>query len=374
MNMMTDLPFVPGLELSQYLYEEAVRPILEKHFPELPYSAALIGTGSEVLGFDTPQSMDHDWGPRLLLFLAEAEIDAYRPHIEQALARELPPSVHDIPLDLAIARHSDDAPTPQTLGNLASHSVRLHTVRNFVRNILNVEFDLDWRAADWLSFPSQHLRSLVCGRVFHDGLGQLTALRTKLSWYPHDIWLYLLAAQWQRIDQEEPFMGRCGQAGDDLGSRLVAARLVKDLMRLCFLMERQYAPYIKWFGSAFAQLAGASRLTPLLTQVLEARTWEERQISLCAAYELAAEMHNRLGITEPLSPQVSHFFERPFLVSQASRFVEAICARITDEEVKALPEHLGSVDQFTDSTDALNQLARLKRVYIVGFAPECAQM
>jgi hypothetical protein len=154
----------------------------------------------------------------------------------------------------------------------------------------------------------------------------------------------------------------------------VAARLVKDLMRLCFLMERQYAPYIKWFGSAFAQLACASRLTPLLTQVLEARTWEERQISLCAAYELAAEMHNRLGITEPLPTQVSHFFERPFLVSQASRFVEAICARITDEEVKALPEHLGSVDQFTDSTDALNQLARLKRVYIVGFAPECAQM
>jgi hypothetical protein len=363
MNMMTDLPFVPGLELSQQLYEEAVRPILAKHFPELPYSAALIGTGSEVLGFDTPQSMDHDWGPRLLLFLAEAEIDAYRPRIEQALARELPPSIHGIPLDLAIARHSDQAATPQRLGNLASHSVRLHTLREYVRSILNVEFDQEWRAADWLTFPSQHLRSLTCGRVFQDGLGQLTTLRTRLSWYPQDIWLYLLAAQWQRIDQEEPFMGRCGQAGDELGSRLVAARLVKDLMRLCFLMERQYAPYIKWFGTAFGRLDCATQLAPRLMQVLEASTWEQCQVPLCAAYEYAAEMYNRLGITEPLSTKVSHFFERPFLVSQAARFVEAIRARITDAEVLALPEHLGSVDQFTDSTDALNQLARIQRVY-----------
>jgi hypothetical protein len=361
--MITDLPFIPGLELSQNLYEESVRPILEKHFPELSYSAALIGAGSEVLGFDTPQSMDHDWGPRLLLFLAEADIDFYRPRIEQKLARELPSSIHGIPLDLAIARHSDHALDPRTLGHLANHSVRLHTVRCFVRSVLNVEFDQQWQASDWLAFPSQHLRSLISGQVFHDGLGQLTSLREKLSFYPHDIWLYLLAAQWQRIDQEEPFMGRCGQVGDELGSRLVAARLVKDLMRLCFLMERQYAPYIKWLGTAFTQLDCAGQLVPLLMRVLEASTWEERQTLLCAAYELAAEMHNHLGITEPLSTKVSPFYGRPFLVIKAGRFAEAIHARITDEEIRSLPEHLGSVDQFTDSTDALNQLPRIIRVY-----------
>jgi Domain of unknown function (DUF4037) len=360
---MSDLPFIPGLELSQYLYEEAVRPILEKGFPGLPYSAALIGSGSDVLGFDTPQSMDHDWGPRLMLFLAEADIDTYRPRIEQALASELPPSIHGIPRDLAVARHSETAPAPQTLGILASHSVRLHTVRDFVRPVLNVEFDREWRASDWLSFPSQHLRSLTSGRVFHDGLGQLTALREKLSFYPQDVWLYLLAAQWQRIDQEEPFMGRCGQAGDELGSRLVAARLVKDLMRLCFLMERQYAPYIKWFGTAFGKLGCAAQLAPWLMQALEGNTWEARQTPLCAAYEFAAGMHNHLGITEPLSTKVSTFFGRPFLVIQAGQFVEAIRARITDPDVLSLPVHLGAVDQFTDSTDALNQINRIKRVY-----------
>jgi hypothetical protein len=74
-------------------------------------------------------------------------------------------------------------------------------------------------------------------------------------------------------------------------------------------------------------------------------------------------MHNQLGITEPLEAKVSPFYNRPFLVIQASRFVEALRSRIADPEVKALPEYLGSVDQFIDSTDALDQLPRIKRVY-----------
>ncbi|ONK10415.1 hypothetical protein STBA_11370 [Streptomyces sp. MP131-18] len=58
---MTSSPaaFLPGLELSRALYEEAVRPLLAEEFPELRYSAARIGAGSEVPGFDTERSADH---------------------------------------------------------------------------------------------------------------------------------------------------------------------------------------------------------------------------------------------------------------------------------------------------------------------------
>lgn len=42
--------FIPGLRLSQLFYQEAVKPILDEHFPNLQYSAALIGFGAEVLG------------------------------------------------------------------------------------------------------------------------------------------------------------------------------------------------------------------------------------------------------------------------------------------------------------------------------------
>ena len=148
-----------------------------------------------------------------------------------------------------------------------------------------------------------------------------------------------------------------------MGSRLIAARLVRDLMRLCFLMERRYAPYIKWFGSAFAQLDCASDLVPIFTRLLEANSWEERQTHLTVAYEFVAEMHNALGITDPLTTKVSQFHNRPFFVIHADRFVDAIRALIKSEEVRALPEHLGSKDQFIDSTDTQRYLDRLKAVY-----------
>lgn len=56
-----DRPSVAGLELSRRLYVEAVEPILTEHLPRLGYAVALVGSGSEVLGFDTERSTDHDW-------------------------------------------------------------------------------------------------------------------------------------------------------------------------------------------------------------------------------------------------------------------------------------------------------------------------
>lgn len=44
--------FTKGLPLAESFYRQAAQPILETHFPQVPYSAALIGWGSEVLGYD----------------------------------------------------------------------------------------------------------------------------------------------------------------------------------------------------------------------------------------------------------------------------------------------------------------------------------
>lgn len=349
---MTEPPFVKGLDLSQIFYEEAVRPILDNHFPGLPHSAALIGAGSEVLGFDTAQSRDHDWGPRVMLFLTEDDYARDHEQIDQILSQELPAEIRGYPINFEY--HED---------GLMQHRVLILTVRGFAQSLLTFDPTGDICAADWLSIPEYRLGLFTAGRVFHDGLEELEPLRAKLRYYPHDVWLYMLAAQWQRISQEEPFMGRCGQVDDELGSRLVAARLVRDLMRLCFLMERKYTPYIKWLGTAFARLDCAETLLPVFLRVFESRSWQEREKHLTTAYEFVAGMHNDLGITEPLSTKVSQFYERPFFVIKAERFVKAIRATITSAEVLALPENLGAVDQFVDSTDALNEPAWSKELY-----------
>ncbi|MGZ8763024.1 MAG: hypothetical protein ACXW2Y_06840, partial [Acidimicrobiia bacterium] len=98
---------------------------------------------------------------------------------------------------------------------------------------------------------------------------------------------------------------------------------------------------------------------------LEGGAWQARETHLSAAYQIAAERHNRLGLSAPLETQVVPFFERPFRVLFAERFTEALRAAITDPEVLALPAQLGSVDQFVDSTDVLQFPERMNRLVAI---------
>ena len=65
--------FIPGLILSNIFFDEAVRPLLDRHAPDLTYAAARLGSGSDVLGYDTAMSTDHDWGPRGHILLRDAD-------------------------------------------------------------------------------------------------------------------------------------------------------------------------------------------------------------------------------------------------------------------------------------------------------------
>ena len=129
----------------------------------------------------------------------------------------------------------------------------------------------------WLTTPQQLLSEIAAGEVFSDGTGELVPLRAVLEWYPDDVWRWLVGCQWWRIDQEEPLVGRAAEVGDELGSRVVPSRLARDAMRLGFLLERRYAPYTKWLGSAFAQLECATEVGPALSACLP------RTSSLCAS-------------------------------------------------------------------------------------------
>jgi hypothetical protein len=354
--------FLPGLDLSEAFYKEAVKPVLDEHLPELVYSAARIGTGSDVLGFDTAQSMDHGWGPKLQVFLAESDYDSLKEKVNEILRQNLPYEIRGFPTNFG---YHDDGTTDMILidNGPVNHGVQINTVSAFFIEYLGFNPTEDLRLIDWLVLPQQMLLSIANGRVFHDGLGKLEPIVVKLEYYPHDLWLYLLSNQWRRIAQEVAFMGRCGQVGDELGSRIVATRLIRDMMRLCFLMERKYAPYIKWYGTAFSNLKNAQTLNPVFMKIMDASTWQERQDHLSKAYEHVAKMHNELGITDPMNTKVSQFHNRPFMIIQADDFADAIHAKIEDDEVKRLPKYLGSIDQYVDSTDVLSYTEKFRRFW-----------
>jgi hypothetical protein len=346
--------FIPGLRLSAEFYRKAVAPILAAEIPEVPYSAALIGSGSEVLGFDTEMSSDHHWGPRVMLFLRDADHARYHEALRQLLSDQLPRTFRGYPTNFTPPNPEDSGVQLLQVAESGpiNHRVEMLTVRGFWLDYLGFDLDREIEPIDWLTFPEQKLRILTAGAVFHDEIG-LQAVRDQFAYYPHEVWLYLLAAGWARIGQEEHLMGRAGYVGDEIGSALIGARLVRDIMRLCFLMERQYAPYPKWFGTAFQQLNSATTLTPILRQVLSANNWQERQEYLGAAFEVIAARHNALGITEPLPEKTTLFFGRPFRVIGGEKFSRAIRARIADPLLHRLPL-IGSLDQISDNTELLS--------------------
>jgi Domain of unknown function (DUF4037) len=343
--------FVPGLQLTREFYAAQVRPLLAAQFPEVPYAAALIGPGSEVAGFDTERSTDHDWGPRLLVFLSDSDAARHAMAITAMLADRLPETFRGYPVAFPVTREP---------GGTARHRVEVTGLGGWLSGHLGFDPREAPTLVDWLAVPAQRLAEFTAGEVFHDAPGELTRARAALAWYPHDLWLHLLACQWQRIGQEEAFPGRCAEVGDDLGSLIVTARLARDLMRLVLLMHRRYPPYSKWLGTAFASLPGTSELAASLAAAISGGSWRSRERHLCDAYETVAALHNRLRFTSPLDTRTRRFHDRPYQVIAASRFTTALRDAITDPQVRQQPL-TGVIDQFVmDSTDAAGDLHFLR--------------
>lgn len=343
---------MPGVELSGRLYQEAVRPLLSRHFPGLVHTAALIGPGSEVLGFDTSRSTDHDWGPRLQLFLRPADLAEHGTAISGLLAGRLPATIAGYSTNLVPAESGTRHLRP--VDGPVLHGIAVGGLGAWLTGHLGFDPQDGITTADWLATPTQVLAELTAGAVFHDGLAQLHAVRRQLAWYPDNVWRYVLACQWQRISQEEAFVGRCGDVGDELGSAIIAARLARDLMRLCLLLNRVYPPYSKWLGSAFARLPCAEQLSPVLAAAVAATGWHDRERHLATAYETIAVLHNDVRLTEPIDPTTRSYYRRPYRVLHAERFAEALVSTIHDPALRGLPL-TGAVDQFVDNTDVLGR-------------------
>jgi Domain of unknown function (DUF4037) len=341
---------VQGLELSRRFYFEAVRPILERSFPELEHAASLIGHGSEILGFDDERSRDHQWGARVQLFVRDSgRVD----EIGRTMADELPYDIAGFPTHFGPTEEKGTVVLAQQDAGPINHGVETLVLTEFLRGEIGVNPLEGFTVIDWLTTPSQRLLECTAGEVFVDGIGDLTRVRELLAWYPHDVWLFVMAGHWRRVAQLEHFLGRTGSVGDELGSRVIAAWLVRDLMRLALLQEQRYPPYWKWLGTAYAKLRRPE--SAALARALAADDWHAREEALVDAYEAVARRHNELEVTEHVDPTVRPFWGRPFRVLFADRFVDALRKAIVDPGLRAVDHRAGGVDSLSDNVDFLDQ-------------------
>jgi hypothetical protein len=338
--------FVPGMSLNEMFYHDVVRPLMIKHFPELKYSAGLVGHGSDVMGFDSEKSMDHNWGPHLHMFFSEPDFVAYKHKVDEMLRKNLPYEYMGFSTNFTDGdKYRIAVPKYKKRGEV-NHLFEFWTPESFFMHYLGFNIKRKPSFQDWLLFPQQALIEVTIGKIFHDDLGVID-LRKSFMYYPDDIWKYMLAVQWGKVRDHIQFQARSGEEGDELGSYVNSGRSIQTVMFLCFLLERRYAPYDKWFGTAFnSWLKCSEKLTPLLLSVFKERDWFRRQQFLAEIYQELGKMTNALKISKPAPTKIIDYFGRGYPAIDAWEFEARMYESIENEQLKAMKFQMGNIDQF----------------------------
>jgi hypothetical protein len=132
-------------------------------------------------------------------------------------------------------------------------------------------------------------------------------------------------------------------------------------MILCFILEKQYVPYPKWFSRAFSELEIANELQPLLFDALNETDYRKRDEILCKIYITLLEHQNLLGIVNPLKLKPKFFFSRPILVIETNTIIIALQKKI-QPPLKKIKYPIGSIDQILDYPNLLSDAQYFKKI------------
>lgn len=279
---------VTGIEISTNFINEIVLPVLKTELPS-DYgrlAVAIIGTGSETLGLDDEISRDHHWGPRANVMYLRADEARLATPIQTILQTKLPKKY------LQYEIHTD-------LKSMIS--VCTTSVEGFFETILNIEH-LPERDLDWLKLCEMDLLHVTAGKVVYDGAGELTRYRQHLAYYPDNVWKKRVADWCTYAAHREGAYNvqRSSKRNDEITSMMYLGQAFKRTMELCFILNKQYAPYTKWLNRTFRRLPKyGERLAPLLDDIMAEQAWPQRVLKLAEVQYVLADCVADRGLCRP---------------------------------------------------------------------------
>ena len=298
-----------GLEISRRFYEEYGAPMLREQFPEqLPLIAVgLCGSGSECFGFDDAVSRDHDFEPGFCIFLPGEDV------VDRRAAFQLERAYAKLPKEYAGLKRAALAP----VGG-ARHGV-LRIADFFAEKVGAPDgvLSLD----EWLRVPEYALAEATNGELWHDGRGEVTAIRARLGEMPEDArrkklagWLLLMAQSGQYNYR------RCLAHGETGAAQLAVAEFCKSAMHAVFLLNKVYMPYYKWSFKAMRVLPKlASEADTLEYLLCTDNTPDNAEEKYYAIEDLAARLITEL---------------------QAQALTEAVCGDL-EKHAYSVNDHVG---------------------------------
>ena len=231
-----------GMQLSRDYFDKLCFPALNKVFPEQVNRMAigLVGEGSECYGFDDQISQDHDFAPRVMVWLNQEDYTTFGQQLQQVL--------DSVPKDL---KQTD---TMQT--SAWSHVGKsVFVIEDFYAKFTGL-YHIPETLDQWRAIPEHHLSVATNGQIFFDPRGQFTAYRNALlNYYPEDVRLKKIAARSMKIAQAGQYnFARCVKRGEYVAADLAGAEFVDAGISMVFLLNRRYKPFYKWMHHALKDL------------------------------------------------------------------------------------------------------------------------
>jgi hypothetical protein len=279
-------------ELSKLLFCEQLQPLINQRFPQIKFGAGSFGMCSENLGFDDEVSRDHEWGPRVTLYLSQDDFEKHANEIEKALKDSLPETFHGF--EMMWRQEGVDI---HDTSKKALYNVYINTLP---RRLGFCGGSLPLKDVDWLNVSEQHLLEFTSGTIHRDDFGELTKAREMLAFYPDDVLKFLLMCEWNALGSDWFPIGRIATRGDCLGLKVQTAKVAEHIMRIAFHVSRKYSTYKKWFGTLFSRLPIAIDLSPVLENMLNEDDWKKTEGHIGKASEILLDWQNKLNISQEL--------------------------------------------------------------------------
>ena len=240
--------------------------MLREKFPELlpKLAVGLVGSGSEVLGFDDEASQDHDFEPGFCIFLpGEDEVSRREAFLLERAYSALPKEF------LGFKR--------EILSPVGGNRHGVLRLSDFITARLgHPEPELTIR--EWLTLPEQSLLELTGGKLYFDGSGIFTKIREDLSFFPDDIADKKLAGNLLYAAQSGQYnYERCLIHGEKAAAQTALFTFTESAMHCFFLLSGRYMPYYKWRFRALRELPDYAEFEALLERLITTGN-EEAQI------------------------------------------------------------------------------------------------
>jgi tetratricopeptide (TPR) repeat protein len=223
-----------GMGLCERYYKKVCLPAMEKVLGERTRRMAvgLVGEGSECFNCDDEFSRDHDFGPRIMVWLTDEDYRSFGEDLSKVLSA--------IPRDF-------EGYSGCNMSEWGGGREGVFAIGDFYAKYTGLRRPPE-KLEEWRGIPEENLATVVNGAVFADGLGEFTRHREALlSFYPPDVRLKKIAARCMRIAQSGQYNYlRCMKRGENVAAFVAGSEFVDSVISMVFLINRRYKPFYKW--------------------------------------------------------------------------------------------------------------------------------